>query len=820
MSSTSEVSMTTSEKVITDKDEVEVILRSVEPATSSNRGHSAQNLERLIREHEFDPNFPLKALNRARELLEKPSTDPLNRVTDDDTSLASFLAFNDSPYAEVRAAVSTTDDPDTHVNTFRVWFLGTLIVVIGGGINEFFSTRLPSIWFRPFAAQLLCYPCGVAMARFLPTRRFRWRTWAFSFNPGPFTQKEHGLLTVMGNTGLYGVYVTTLIKVLKMDVFFNEHKLASSFSFQILLGLSTQLYGLGCAGITRHVLVNRPSMIWPSTLAQMAFNKALHDDDGGFHVRSWTISRRRFAVYCLAGMFVYFWLPNYLFQALTFFNWTTWISPQNVTLALVTGTLCGLGLNPWPTFDWNIISAYGDPIITPFFSMFNSFCGAALICVLIAPLMYWHNVFNTSYLPLNSAETFDRYGQSYNVSRVLQADFSVNINEYEAYSELYFSLGFILRIFSIMAATTAVVTHVLLYHMTELKTGLTSLFRRSSTVQSDEDVHNRLMRSYTEVPEWWYLIVLAFSIVCGICLCQLFSTGFPVWAFFFIIVLTFLLQLPVGIILAVTNNSIGLNMIMQLIAGYLLPGKAIANMIFKSYGLMGVTQSNAFTQDLKLGHYLKIAPRLTFCVQIYASVLCVFTGIAVNAWTMSNIPDLCHLDQKNHFICPGEHVFFSSAVLWGVIGPKRIFANGAVFHSFVWSFAIGAVLPVPIWLSARKFPKAGFRYWNVPLVLWGSSVLVFTNLSFVWPGFVVALFVNFFVKRRYETWWKKYAYVGTASFTAALTTAALVIFFAVQYKQRTLLWWGNTVPFAGVDGGNPTAPMCVLRPLVEGEAMP
>ena len=43
--------------------------------------------------------------------------------------------------------------------------------------------------------------------------------------------------------------------------------------------------------------------------------------------------------------FFYFWVPDYLFQALSTFNWMTWIKPDNQNLAVVTGSLGGLGLN-------------------------------------------------------------------------------------------------------------------------------------------------------------------------------------------------------------------------------------------------------------------------------------------------------------------------------------------------------------------------------------------------------------------------------------------------------------------------------------------
>ena len=48
---------------------------------------------------------------------------------------------SESPYPEVRAAVSSVDDPLMPVNTFRMWFLGILFVLITSGLNQVFAMR-------------------------------------------------------------------------------------------------------------------------------------------------------------------------------------------------------------------------------------------------------------------------------------------------------------------------------------------------------------------------------------------------------------------------------------------------------------------------------------------------------------------------------------------------------------------------------------------------------------------------------------------------------------------------------------------------------
>ena len=52
----------------------------------------------------------------------------------------------DSPYAEVRASVSNTDDPDMPILTFRMWVIGIFLTVGSAAINTFFNFRKPQIY--------------------------------------------------------------------------------------------------------------------------------------------------------------------------------------------------------------------------------------------------------------------------------------------------------------------------------------------------------------------------------------------------------------------------------------------------------------------------------------------------------------------------------------------------------------------------------------------------------------------------------------------------------------------------------------------------
>lgn len=81
----------------------------------------------------------------------------------------------------------------------------------------------------------------------------------------------------------------------------------------------------------------------------IALNTALHNDNNitvpGPFKRFYSMSRYKFFLWAFGAMFIYFWFPNYLFEALTFFSWMTWIAPDNHDLEILTGFRNGLGVS-------------------------------------------------------------------------------------------------------------------------------------------------------------------------------------------------------------------------------------------------------------------------------------------------------------------------------------------------------------------------------------------------------------------------------------------------------------------------------------------
>ncbi len=196
----------------------------------------------------------------------------------------------------------------------------------------------------------------------------------------------------------------------------------------------------------------------------------------------------------------------------------------------------------------------------------------------------------------------------------------------------------------------------------------------------------------------------------GVAVIEGWKTQFPVQWFILALVISFFYVIPIGMIQAITNQQVGLNVITELIIGYGLPGRPIAMMMFKTWGYITMAQALTFTSDFKLGHYMKIPPRPMFWSQVVATIIAGTVQLGVQAWMFSNIPDICTDDQKDGFICPSTEVFGTASIIWGVIGPARQFSSGQIYSGLSFFFLIGFLAPVFSYLVSLKFPNSWFRY--------------------------------------------------------------------------------------------------------------
>ncbi|KAK3433638.1 hypothetical protein EUGRSUZ_D00938 [Eucalyptus grandis] len=586
--------------------------------------------------------------------------------------------------------------------------------------------------------------------------------WSFSLNPGPFNLKEHVLITIFANAGSSGVYAINIITIVIAFYHRHIHPLAA-----MLLALTTQMLGYGWAGIFRKFLVDSPYMWWPANLVQVSLFRALHEEEvrpkRGF-------TRLQFFLVVLISSFAYYVVPNYLFPSITALSFVCWIWKHSVTAQQIGSGRRGLGIGSF-ALDWATVAAWnGSPLAYPGFAIINISIGFFLTLYVLIPIAYQTNAFEAKRFPLISSHVFDANGNKYNVGLVLnETNFQFNQHGYDDYSKVRLSIFFAFVYGLSFATLAATISHVVLFH------GRTIWQQTRATFQDKfDDVHTRLMKkNYDAVPQWWFYSLM--------------------------LIMTVLAMQP------------GLNVITELIIGFMYPGRPLANVAFKTYGYISMVQAITFLSDFKLGHYMKIPPKSMFIVQLVGTVVASSVYFGTAWWLLASVDNICDpskLPEGSPWTCPGYDVFYYASIIWGVVGPLRMFGRLGVYARMNYFFLFGILAPVPVWILSRMFPeKKWIRLINMPIIISGAgNMLPATSVNYIcW--ITVGVLFNIYVFRRYKSWWARHNYILSAGLDAGVAFMAILCYFTLQIKDiNGMSWWGLELDDHCPLASCPTAP--------------
>lgn len=220
--------------------------------------------------------------------------------------------------------------------------------------------------------------------------------------------------------------------------------------------------------------------------------------------------------------------------------------------------------------------------------------------------------------------------------------------------------------------------------------------------------------------------------------------------------------MPIGVIAAVTNTTLGLNVITEMIAGYLFPGRPIANIVFKvslstrpiadgalkffhRAGLwlhdtrakyrLDIRHEAGTVSDVTLSlpmqeltpcwlsrRYCKIPPRHLFICQVYGTAL----GSIVNYSLIKSVIaskrpylDGTLIDATQQWSGRKPEIFMSASVVWGLIAPERFFAG--MYRPLYWvRSAVAMCGPIRSQLTDAAWPRAqGFLLGALlPVIPW------------------------------------------------------------------------------------------------------
>ncbi|XP_062219974.1 oligopeptide transporter 4-like isoform X2 [Phragmites australis] len=699
----------------------------------------------------------------------------------------------ESPIEEVRLTVPSTDDPSLPVWTFRMWSIGLVSCALMGFLNQFFSYRTEPLVVTQITVQVASLPVGHFMARVLPRRRFRAPALLgggeWSLNPGPFNMKEHVLISIFANAGFafgvgnaYAVFVIDIIRA-----FYHRH---ISFFTAWLLVITTQVLGYGWAGLLRKYVVEPSHMWWPSTLVQVSLFRALHEKEE-FPKGSRQISRSKFFLVALICSFAWYAVPGYLFPTLTSISWVCWVFSKSVTAQQLGSGMKGLGLGAF-TLDWSTVSSFlFSPLISPFFATVNIFVGYAFFVYVVMPTAYWGlNLYNAKTFPIFSSHLFMSNGTEYDIQAIVNNNFEIDMDAYNKIGKVNLSIFFALTYGLSFATIAATITHVGLFYGKEI------YYRFRASQKEEPDIHTKLMKRYDDIPGWWFYSLMALSMTVSLLLCTILrhEVQLPWWGLLFACGMAFIFTLPISIISATTNQTPGLNVITEYAMGLIMPGYPIANVCFKVYGYMSMSQAVSFLSDFKLGHYMKIPPKSMFLVQFVGTIVAGTVNIGVAWWLLGSIKDICseNLAADSPWTCPSDRVFFDASVIWGLVGPRHIFGSRGNYGALNWFFLIGAAGPIIVYALHRAFPgQRWIPLINLPVLLGATASMPPATAVNYNSWLIIGTVFNFFVFRYRKTWWTRYNYVLSAALDAGVAFMGVLLYFSLTMENRSIDWWGT-----------------------------
>jgi OPT family small oligopeptide transporter len=676
--------------------------------------------------------------------------------------------------------VSLEDDPTLPIYTFRTWFLGLGLACFGAVLGQIFYFRPQTIDVSVLFLQIFSYILGKVLEEIVPgpnpAARFQTRDnrfWRF-LNPSPFNIKEHVAITIMSSTAAYAAKSISIFAA--QDLYYNVRPNAAVPIFTLI---STQLIGYGMAGVLRKFLVYPTFAVYPQSMPTVQLFDALHR--GNFVLAQ--KKRVRFFWLVFLGIFVWEWFPEYIAPTLTGISIFCLANQKSAWFTRVFGGAAGNeGLGAFSIcLDWVYVGAGGSSIgalFTPLSTQLSLYAGCA-VCMIAFCATYASNTWNAQNFPFLSQLLFLENGTEYDQLAILTDKFELDYEKLEKVGLPWYASSQLLFKISRTMYIGAAITHFLIWYAPQMWKIL-----RNHTECTD--LHYQKMKTYKEVSNWIYFGLFIVCAAVGIGTSYAADSGLPAWALIIALLFAWLFVPIVGTLNAVVGYAPSVEVMIQMIGGALVPGKPVANMYFSAYGYTPVVQSYRLFQDLKIGQYTKLPPRVTFTVQVVGTIVGGLLNFIIMTTIISSQREILRAVQGSN-IWSGQQVqaFNSAAIAWGALG-KPLYATGTRYGFVPYMLLAGLGFPIPFWIAHRIWPKFGFNYVFTPVLVAELGYLAVGINSSIFTTFCLAVFSQYYLRKYRATWFRKYNFLMSAALDGGTSVMVFIYTFAVGGGSGTV----------------------------------
>ena len=412
-------------------------------------------------------------------------------------------------------------------------------------------------------------------------------------------------------------------------------------------------------GLLRRFLIWPSDMIWPDILQFIVLFRTLYDptvDGPNFSSLANRYRPRRhcFLFIVSAFQFIYQWISGLFMPVLRVFSWMCMIQPKNRLLAQLTG-FRGLGIVGSLQLDGFLLtSQLYSPVVVPRWALINMMVGLVLIIWIGTPVLYYLKVWDSQLLSLGDLRWFSVSESRFPVGidqftlldNVLKTRNTTLLQQYKADPSLIrFPSAYIIQTGANFLFYSALIVHTILYHGKALQQQLHRPLKNRNN-----DIHCKLMSFYTDIPEWWFYIVLVLGIFLLTLSCH-FGDLLKWYNVLLAIGIAQITVLPLALVIAqAAEPTSHFFLVHTIIATLIAGGSAVHYSAFGTIIAVIQPQTIHFLAYLKFSHYLKIEPRAIFTCILISTILSSGAACIMSQWVWDHIPGVC-MDNNPDWSC-------------------------------------------------------------------------------------------------------------------------------------------------------------------------
>ncbi|KAF7973862.1 hypothetical protein HWV62_14070 [Athelia sp. TMB] len=687
--------------------------------------------------------------------------------------------------------ITIEDDPTANPWTFRSFFIGIGLSAFGGVLAEIYYFKPQTVLVSTMFLAIIAYVIGIFMEAVIPRKGiFRY------LNPHPFNKKENAFIVIMASAAANSALATEVLAVQRL-----YYNITPNAGASIFLLFSSQLLGYGLGGLMRPILLYPSKMLYPGVLPLVSMFDAF------FHDGANATKKLRLFYIAFACIFVWEIFPEWIFPLLTGISVFCLANQNSTNFTYIFGGSNGnegLGLLSIG-LDWQYISGGTNPFTIPLQAQFSNLVGY-ILCIVVFCIVWYNNIWKAQNFPFLSQLLYYENGTVFDQLLILNSNYEVDPVLLAEQGLPYYSATWVVQLLATNMAMGATFVHMFLWNYSDIKGAWSWAtpaalkhsyqtfnwkfwqsdgMREEDLNNPDLDPHYRQMLKYPDAPNSWYFITLVISVIIALVVIYKTDSTLPWWGFLIACILAFISILIFGALYAITGLGFIIQPFIQMIGGFLHPGKPMANMYFVLFGYNSVTQGQLLLRDLKIAQYTKLPPRAAFVAQIVGTLFgAVLNFVLMNSIIDNQTPILLSPEGSNIWSGQQPQQYNSQAIAWGGLA-HQLFASGKRYQWVSWAYVVGFAVPVPFWLIHRYFPKLRADYLYTPIIVYFIGWLCVGINASITSYFAIAWFSQWYLRTRYPRWFAKYNYILGAALDGGTQVMVFILSFAVQGAAGT-----------------------------------